>query len=67
MNERTKLVHRLKEGERMTDLCREFGIYRKTGHSLKRSGRWPKINFGNTSTDPPLIMVPGRPENTRFV
>ena len=34
MNERTKFVHRLENGERMSDLCREFGISRKTGYKI---------------------------------
>jgi putative transposase len=36
MNERTKFVHRLENGERMTDLCREFGISRKTGYKIRK-------------------------------
>jgi transposase InsO family protein len=36
MNERTKFVHRLEDGERMTDLCREFGIARKTGYKIRK-------------------------------
>lgn len=36
MSERTKFVARLLEGERITDLCREFGISRNTGQRLKR-------------------------------
>ena len=36
MNERTKFVHRLEDGERMTDLCREFGISRKTGYKIRK-------------------------------
>ena len=31
-----KFVVRLEEGERMADLCREFGISRKTGYKLKK-------------------------------
>lgn len=34
MSERVKFVARLSEGERMTDLCKEFGISRKTGYKL---------------------------------
>lgn len=34
VNERMKFVTRLREGERMTDLCREFGISRKTGYKF---------------------------------
>jgi transposase len=31
MDERLRFVDRLLEGEPMTDVCREFGISRKTG------------------------------------
>jgi putative transposase len=34
MEERVKFLARLKNGERMTDLCREFGISRKTGYKF---------------------------------
>lgn len=34
MNERMKFITRLEDGERMTELCREFGISRVTGHKL---------------------------------
>ena len=34
MNERMKFVVRLEQGERMSDLCREFGISRKTGYKF---------------------------------
>jgi len=36
VNERMQFVARLKAGERMTDLCREFGISRKTGYKFER-------------------------------
>jgi len=39
MNERMKFVVRLEDGERMTDLCREFGISRKTGYKI-----WNRYN-----------------------
>jgi transposase InsO family protein len=35
MDLRVEFVRRLESGERITDLCREFGISRKTGHKLK--------------------------------
>jgi len=35
MDERTKFISRLLNGERMTDLCREFGISRKTGYKFR--------------------------------
>jgi transposase InsO family protein len=34
MDERTSFVARLRAGERMTDLCREFGISRKAGYKF---------------------------------
>jgi transposase InsO family protein len=34
LSERLKFIIRLREGERMTDLCQEFGISRKTGYKL---------------------------------
>jgi len=34
MDERLRFVARLLEGEPMTDLCREFGISRKTGYKI---------------------------------
>ena len=34
VKERTKFVLRLEGGERMSDLCREFGISRKTGYKI---------------------------------
>jgi len=36
VNERMEFVARLKAGERMSDLCREFGISRKTGYKFER-------------------------------
>lgn len=34
MNERIRFIVRLERGERMTDLCEEFGISRKTGYKF---------------------------------
>ena len=34
MNERMRFVIRLETGERMSDLCREFGISRPTGYKF---------------------------------
>jgi len=33
---RVEFVVRMRRGERISDLCREFGISRKTGHKLKK-------------------------------
>lgn len=35
VSERMRFVLRLEQGERMVDLCREFGISTKTGHKIK--------------------------------
>ena len=34
VNERMHFMTRLQAGEKMTDLCREFGISRKTGYKF---------------------------------
>jgi len=34
MDERLRFVSRLLDGESMTDVCREFGISRKTGYKI---------------------------------
>lgn len=34
MDERMKFIARRLDGERMSDLCAEFGISRKTGHKI---------------------------------
>ena len=39
MDERLRFVARLLEGDKMTTLCREFGISRKTGYKLYRRYR----------------------------
>ena len=47
MNERLKFVGRLLQGEKMAELCREFGISRKTGY--KFWDRYEKVGlFGLT-------------------
>lgn len=34
MDERLRFIARRFEGETMSDLCREFGVSRKTGHEI---------------------------------
>jgi transposase len=36
MNEKVKFVARLLDGERMSDLCKEFGISRKSGYAINK-------------------------------
>lgn len=54
VNERMSFATRLKSGERMSDLCREFGISRKTGYKV-----WDRfLEFGPRG----LYDQPRRPE-----
>src|SRR5260370_19161564 len=39
MEERLRFVARLLDGEAMTDICRDFGISRKTGYDIQRGRR----------------------------
>lgn len=43
MNERLKFVARLLDGEKMTTVCREFGISRKTGYKIYN--RYKDVGF----------------------
>jgi len=50
MSERMDFVTRLKNGERMTDLCQEFGISRKTGYKFwERFARAGESGLGDVS------------------
>jgi transposase InsO family protein len=44
MDERVRFISRLLDGERMVDLCREFGVSRKTGY--KFLNRYRECGFG---------------------
>jgi transposase InsO family protein len=44
MDERVKFIARLLDGEKMTELCREFGISRKTGYKFLE--RYEKYGVG---------------------
>ena len=51
--ERARFVLRLEQGERMSDLCREFGISRKTGYKLKQRYEAMGVEaFGDQSRRP---------------
>jgi transposase InsO family protein len=53
MDERVRFIARLTEGERMTDLCREFGITRKTGYKfLSRYNKFGVEGLNNQSRRP---------------
>jgi transposase-like protein len=38
MEERLRFVARVLDGEAMTDVCRDFGISRKTGYKIPMAG-----------------------------
>ena len=73
VTERMKFVSRLTDGEKMTDLCREFGISRKTGYKiwdryrrvgldgLKDQSRRPWSHPRKTPKEVVLIGIP--PQN----
>ena len=65
MSERMNFIHRLEAGETMTELCREFGISRKTGYKLLK--RWqeegPEGLFDRSRA--PLSSPHKRPEAIR--
>jgi transposase InsO family protein len=53
VNLRREFLDRLAGGERMTDLCLEYGISRKTGHALaNRHARWGETAFYEQSRAP---------------
>lgn len=47
VDERMKFIGRLLEGEKMAELCREFGIWRKTGY--KFWDRYQKVGLHGLS------------------
>ena len=56
MDLRKELIDRLHDGEKMVDLCREYGISRKTGHKLKaRFELLGKSGLDDQSRAPRLI------------
>lgn len=59
MSERMCFVSRLENGERMTDLCREYGISRKTGYKFwDRYKRYGPMGLYDESRAP--ISIPHR-------
>lgn len=56
MDERMRFVVRLEEGERMTDLCRELGISRKTGYKFwERYRRLGPVGLHDESRRPERV------------
>ena len=58
LNERMRFVIRLESGERMVDLCREFGISRKTGYKF-----WNRFKNGGPTALGDFSRRPGSHPN----
>lgn len=54
MDERPRFVSRLLDGEGMTDVCREFGISRKTGYKIYQRYQRLGVGEGIRTLDPNL-------------
>jgi transposase InsO family protein len=68
VEERMKFVSRLRSGERMTDLCREFGISRKTGYKfLERFEKQSIVGLEDQRRVPDRIPHRTSPEVTELV
>jgi len=75
MDAKMEFISRLNRGERMTDLCREYGIARKTGHKLQNRyvsegvgalsehSRAPKHVPHKTSPEVAELVIGARREN----
>ncbi len=57
MSERIKFIGRLIDGEKMTDLCQEFGISRVTGHKILKRYRDEGINALNDRSKRPWRLA----------
>jgi len=56
MDERMRFVIRLKDGETMASLCREFGISRKTGYKIFE--RYEQCGLeGSERSHPPAVPL----------
>jgi hypothetical protein len=63
---RTEFMRRLAEGERLTDLCREYGISRKTASKFKdRFERGGTAGLQDRSRAPRVIPQKTPPEVER--
>lgn len=68
VDERMQFIARLKDGERMTDLCREFGISRKTGYKfLDRYERYSAVGLYDQRRVPESIPHRTSPEVTSLI
>ena len=60
MEERLRFVARLLDGDGMSDVCREFGISRKTGYKILKRYRDCRRLAGARQHDRPNARVTGR-------
>jgi transposase InsO family protein len=68
VDERLRFVARVKEGESVVDLCREFGISRKTGHKiLKRYREQGLLGLEDQRRSPKRIPHKTEPEVVALV
>src|ERR1051325_2967318 len=68
MDVRLEFMARLHRGERMTDLCVEYGISRKTGHKLKnRYEALGPVGLEDQSRAPKCIPHKTTPELVKLV
>jgi transposase InsO family protein len=68
MDLRSEFMKRLAGGERMTDLCREYGISRKTGHKFKkRFERFGVAGLADRSRAPKVIPHKTPPETEELI
>lgn len=66
MSERMKFIGRLLDGEKMADLCHEFGISRVTGHKIWNRYKEDGLNALNDRSSRPWRVAnktPGSVEN----
>jgi len=68
MDLRTEFIDRVMRGERVTDLCREYGISRKTGDKFKqRFKRMGQAGLANLSRAPKVIPHRTPPELVEMI
>jgi transposase len=66
MEERLRFVAHVLDGETMTDMCREFGISRKTGYKI--FGRYKEHGLDTDAVGSPgRIRTSDQPVNSRLL
>jgi hypothetical protein len=65
MEERLRFVARLLDGEPMTDVCREFGISRKTGYKIFNRYREMVVRLSAIARGGQCVMPTSCPSRSR--